>query len=54
MQQTNILMDKERKQREQDERNAEIARDRAELKWTNDTELKFNASRSYADKYLKK
>ena len=37
MQQTNQLLDQERKQTEKENREAEIARDRAELKWTNDT-----------------
>ena len=53
MQTTNKSLAEDRRQREKEAREAEIARDKAELKWTNDTELKFNSNKSLADKYLK-
>ena len=52
LQQTNKQLEADRKQREKEEREAEIARDKAELQWTNDTQLKFSSSKSFADKYL--
>ena len=54
MQSINQQLDNDRKQREREAREAEIARDKAELQWTNDTQLKFSSTRSYADKFLKK
>ena len=53
MQDQNQKLDAERKQRENEKRQAELARDREELAWTNATKLNFQEGKSYADKYLK-
>ena len=50
---TNKALEADRKQREKEARDAEIAQDKRELQWTNDTELRFNSNKSLKDKYLK-
>ena len=50
---TNNILSEERRQDEKDKRDAELKRDRDELKWTNDTQLRYSENKSYSDKYLK-
>ena len=48
----NLQNDADRKQRELEKKLADQARDRAELDWTNRTELKVTCAKSFADKLL--